>query len=59
LLDPEGASARKFDLEELIPVLDKCEYMSSPSSKNDVTTFKYIRRFGVMDGIAMLRGYSH
>jgi hypothetical protein len=33
--------------------------MSSPSIKNDVTAFRYIRRFGVMDGIAMLRGCSH
>ena len=33
--------------------------MSSLSIKNDVTTFKYIQRFGVMDGIATLRGCSH
>jgi hypothetical protein len=33
--------------------------MSSPSIKNDVTAFRYIRRFGVMDGIATLRGCSH
>jgi hypothetical protein len=59
LLDPKGAPARKYDLEELVPVLDKCQYMSSPSIKNNMTTFKYIRRFGVMDGIAMLRGCSH
>jgi hypothetical protein len=32
--------------------------MSSPSIKNDVTTFRYIRGFGVMDGIATLIGYS-
>jgi hypothetical protein len=59
LIDPEGAPVRKYDLEELVPVLEKCKYMSSPSIKNDVIAFKYIRRFGVMDGIAMLRGYSH
>jgi hypothetical protein len=46
-------------LEELVPVLEKCKYMSSPSIKNSVTTFRYIRRFGVMDGIATLRGCSH
>jgi hypothetical protein len=33
--------------------------MSSPSIKNDVTAFRYIRRLGVMDGIATLRGCSH
>jgi hypothetical protein len=59
LIDPEGAPVRKFDLEELLPVLEKCKYMSSPSIKNDVTAFRYIRRFGVMDGIATLRGCSH
>jgi hypothetical protein len=59
LIDPEGAPTRKYDLEELVPVLDKCKYMSSPSIKNDVTAFRYIRRFEIMDGIAMLRGCSH
>jgi hypothetical protein len=59
LINPDGAPIRKYDLEELVPVLEKCKYMSSPSIKNDVTTFKYIRRFGVMDDIATLRGYSH
>jgi hypothetical protein len=59
LLDPEGAPARKYDLEELVPVLDKYKYMSSPSIKNDVTAFRYIRRFGIMDSIAILRGCSH
>jgi seryl-tRNA synthetase len=59
LIDPEGTPVRKYDLEELVPVLEKCKYMSSPSIKNDVTAFRYIRRFGVMDGIAMLRGCSH
>jgi hypothetical protein len=56
LINPEGALVQKFDLEELVHVLEKCKYMSSPSIKNDVTAFRYIRRFGVMDGIATLRG---
>jgi hypothetical protein len=43
LIDPEGAPVRKFDLEELVHVLKKCKYMSSPSIKNDVTVFRYIR----------------
>jgi hypothetical protein len=59
LINPNGAPIRKYDLEELVPVLEKCKYMSSPSIKNDVTAFRYIRRFGVMDGIATLRGCSH
>jgi hypothetical protein len=59
LINPNGALVRKYDLEELVPVLEKYKYMSSPSIKNDVTAFRYIRRFGVMDGIATLRGCSH
>jgi seryl-tRNA synthetase len=59
LIDPKGMPVRKYDLEELVPVLKKCKYMSSPSIKNDVTAFRYIQRFGVMDGIATLRGCSH
>jgi hypothetical protein len=59
LIDPEGAPIRKFDLEELIPVLEKCKCMSFPSIKNDVSTFRYIRRFGIMDSIATLKGCSH
>jgi hypothetical protein len=48
LINPEGVPVRKYDLEELVPVLEKCKYMSSPRIKNDVTAFRYIRRFGVM-----------
>jgi hypothetical protein len=59
LINPDRAPVRKYDLEELVPVLEKCKYMSSPSIKNDVTAFRYIQRFGVMDGIATLRGCSH
>jgi hypothetical protein len=59
LINPERAPVRKYNLEELVHVLEKYKYMSSPSIKNDVTAFRYIRRFGVMDGIATLRGYSH
>jgi hypothetical protein len=42
LIDPEGAPVRKYDMEELVPVLEKCKYMSSPSIKNDVSAFRYI-----------------
>jgi hypothetical protein len=59
LLWPEGAPSKTFTFEELVPVLDKCRYMSSPSIKNDVTSYWYIRRYGVMDGITMLRGCSN
>jgi hypothetical protein len=59
LLRPEGAPAKTFTFEELVPVLDKYRYMSLPSIKNDVTSFKYIWRYGVIDGITMLRGCSN
>jgi hypothetical protein len=59
LINLERALVRKYDLEELAPVLDKLKYMSFPSIKNDIAAFRYIRRFEVMDGIAMLRGCSH
>jgi hypothetical protein len=59
LLNPKGAPAKTFTFEELVPILDKCRYMSSPSIKNDVTSFRYIRRYGIMDGITMLRGCSN
>jgi hypothetical protein len=59
LIDPEEALVRKYDLEELVPVLEKYKYMNSPSIKKDVIAFRYIRKFGVMDGIAILRGCSH
>jgi hypothetical protein len=58
LINPDGAPVRKYDLE-LVPVLEKCKYMSSSNIKNDVTPFRYIHRFGVMDSIATLRGCSH
>jgi hypothetical protein len=56
LLRPKGALTKAFISEELVPIFDKCKYMSSPNIKNDMTSFRYIRRFGVMDGITMLRG---
>ena len=42
LLDLEGVLAKKFDLEGLVPIFDKYKYMSSPSIKNNMTTFKYM-----------------
>jgi hypothetical protein len=59
MLRPELALAKTFTFEELVPILDKCRYMNSPSIKNEVTSFRYIWRYGVMDGITMLRGCSN
>jgi hypothetical protein len=40
LINPEGAPVQKYDLEELVHVLEKCKYMSSPSIKNNVTALR-------------------
>jgi hypothetical protein len=59
LLYPKGAPAIKFDLKELVPIVNKCKYMSSPSIQNNLTMYRYLRRLGVIDDITMLRGCSH
>jgi hypothetical protein len=59
LLGPAGGPQKTFILKELVPVLDTCKYMSLSSIKNDMTTFKYLRRFGVMDGITMFKDCSY
>ena len=58
LLRPDGELPKTLDLSELMPVLDKCKYFSSPSIQNEVTSFKHLRRFGVIDSITKLRGSS-
>jgi hypothetical protein len=54
LLRLEGAPAKTFTFEELVPVLDKYRYMSSPSIRNDVTSFRYreklVRERGARSG---------
>jgi hypothetical protein len=42
LLGPQSMLAKTFTFDELVSVLDKCKYMSSPSIWNDVTTFRYL-----------------
>jgi hypothetical protein len=59
LMAPQGVPAKTFTFEELEPVLDKCKYMTLPSIKNDMTTFRYLQRFGVINSTTMLRGCSH
>jgi len=54
LLQIEGVAPTKFGLDELMPILEKCKFMSFPSIRNEVTTFKYFHWFGVMDSITKL-----
>ena len=46
-------------LKDLELVFDSCNKLNSPSLRNRVYIFKYLRRFGVMDGITKLRGLSN
>ena len=59
LLRTEDDLPRLLSLEELKLVFDCCKKLNSPNLKNKVTTFKYLKRFGVMDGITKLRGLSN
>ena len=59
LLRPKGAPQKSLEFHKLIPVLDQCKHMSSPNIRNQVTSFRYMRRFGVMDSITKLRGSSN
>ena len=54
LLHEETDPPRLLSLEELEPVFDSCKELNSLSLRNQVTTFKHLRRFGVMDGITKL-----
>ena len=48
-----------LSLNELEHVFDSCKELNSPNLQNRIYTFKYLRRFGVMDGITKLRGLSN
>ena len=59
LIRDENDPPTILSLNELEPVFDSCKELNSPSLQNRVYTFKYLRRFGVMDGITKLRGLSN
>jgi hypothetical protein len=48
-----------ISLKELEHVFESCRELNSPNLRLKITSFKYLRRFGVMDGIAKLRGVSN
>jgi hypothetical protein len=58
LLQPDDTPPKKLSLKELVPVFDRCKDMASPNIRNKVNTFRYLRRYGVMDSITKLRGIS-
>jgi hypothetical protein len=59
LLRNEDEPNKVLSFEELVPVLDRCKDMGSPSIRNRVVTFRYLKRYGVMDSITKLRGLSN
>ncbi len=59
LVAPEGAQQQTLGMEQLLPLFDRCKHLTSPSVRNRVSGFKYMRRFGVMDSITKLRGSSN
>ena len=58
LLRPDGDSSRVMDFTDLVPVLDKCKYITSPNIRNEVSSFRHFRKFGIIDSITKLRGSS-
>ena len=47
-----------MDFTDLVPVLDKYKYITSPNIRNKVSSFKHFRKFGIIDSITKLRGAS-
>ena len=58
LLHPEGDSSKVMDFTDLVPVLDKCKFITSPNIHNEVSSFKHFRKFGIIDSITKLRSAS-
>lgn len=58
LLASEGEEQKTLELTDLLPLFDRCKHLTSPNVRNSVTSFKYLRRFGIMDSIIKLRGSS-
>jgi hypothetical protein len=59
LLAKEGDPQKILELDELQVIFDRCKHLTSSNIRNAVTTFRTMRRFGVMDSITKLRGASN
>jgi hypothetical protein len=59
LLREEDDPPTLFSLEQLELIFQCCKELNSPNLKNRVYCFKYLRRYGVLDGITKLRGLSN
>ena len=58
LLRPDRDSSKVMDFTDLVPVLDKCKYITSPNIRNEVSLFKHFKKFGIIDSITKLRSSS-
>ena len=59
LLCGDNDTHRFLPLKEREHVFESCRELNSPNLCSKVTSFRNLRRFGVMDGIAKLRGVSN
>jgi len=51
-----GEVPQILDFANMVLLLEKGKYLSSLSVQNEVTSFKFLKRFGVKDSIMKLRG---
>ena len=58
-LSDKSETHRLLSLQELAPMFDSCRQLNFPNLRSKVTSFKFLQRFGVMDGIAKLQGVSN
>ena len=59
LLCNGGHSPMVLSLQMLEPSFDSYKELNSPSFRNRIYTFKYLPRFGIIDGIIKLRDLSN
>lgn len=58
LLAKNGEQNKILELLELHLLLDRYKHLSSPSFQNSIMSFRFLRRFRIMDNIRKLRGLS-
>ena len=59
LRDEADPQTGDLSFEQLEPVFEQCKQLNSPNLRNRIYSFKYLRRYGVLDGITKFRGLSN
>ena len=59
LLYNEGDPLTILSSNELEPIFDSCKEFNFPSLQNRNYTFKYLQRFGILDGIIKLTSLNN